>query len=129
MSADREEIVANRIRHYLRNNFGFYPTNNLESRFYNEENSVFKKLVKNLVTEVTNRNIVGKNIRHKLDNLNYMVREQAKYLWDHARDNYKMQDLFVNYDATESYVFAVTFAIIGSYDQYVSSKNDQSNEN
>lgn len=123
---DHDEIVANRIRHYLRNNFGFYPTNNNDSKYYYEENQAYKRLVKNLVTEITNRNIIGKNIRHRLDSFNVMVREQAKFLWQYALDSNKLRDLFPNYDGVESYVFAVAFAIIGSYDQYLQQKKDDS---
>jgi len=119
----RDQIVANRIRHFLRNNFGFYPTNKTDSKFYFEENRAFEKLVGNLVTEITNRNIIGKTVRHKLDNLNFMVREQSRYLWDYAmKDHSGLHDLFKNYDSVESYVHAVAFAVVGSYDQYVSQK-------
>lgn len=126
---DHDEIVGNRIRHHLRNYFGFYPTNNVNSRFYADENRSYKKLVKNLVTEITNRNILGKNIRHKLESFNYMVREQARFLWDYAsQKTSNLHELFDSYSAVESYVHAIAFSIIGSYDMYLNNEKEKSPE-
>jgi len=129
-NVDHDEIVANRIRHYLRNYFGFYPTNNTDSRYYYDENKSFKRLVRNIVYEVTNRNIIGKNIRHKLQSFNYMVREQARFLWDFASQPHSnLRELFDTYDTVESYVHAVAFAVIGSYDNYLTNKEKQHQHN
>lgn len=130
MSRDsHDEIVANRVRQYMRNYFGFYPTNNPDSAHYFEENRMFIKLVKNLVTEITNRNILAKNIRHKLENFNYMVREQSKFLSEHARNNSALQSLFTSYDSVETYVNAVSFAIVGQYQLYTAQKEEEKKQN
>jgi hypothetical protein len=102
------------ISRYMRDHFGFFPTNG--------KNDAEWAQYQNCVTKVTeflkSKNIVGRNARANFHEINEWVVNEAKVLYQDSEPNTNLHKLLPTTSACESFLYAVVFAVMGSYDAY-----------
>jgi hypothetical protein len=102
------------LARYMRTSLGFFPTNGKND----EEWKVYNKVVTNVTAFLRKNSITGSNIRSYFAFVNEWVVEEAKDLLQDTEADKSLHKLLPSVGACESFIYAVLYSVVGSYDAY-----------
>jgi len=98
----------------MRTSLGFFPTNGKNE----DEWKVYNKVVTNVTEFLRKNSITGSTIRSHLAYINEWVVDEAKQLLQDTESQKTLHTLLPSVGACESFIYAVLYAVVGSYDAY-----------
>lgn len=98
----------------MRTSLGFFPTNGKND----DEWKMYNKVVTNVTAFLRKNSITGANIRGNFSLVNEWVVEEAKDLLQDTESDKSLHSLLSSVGACESFIYAVLYAVVGSYDAY-----------
>ena len=102
------------LARYMRTSLGFFPTNGKND----DEWKMYNKVVTNVTAFLRKNSITGANIRGNFSLVNEWVVEEAKDLLQDTESDKSLHSLLSSVGACESFIYAVLYAVVGSYDAY-----------
>jgi hypothetical protein len=117
---DVETLAAQRTSKYMRQHMGFYPTSGKSAAASDVEWSLFVDVNTHVTRWLRAQGVTGANARHKLSDVNKFALHEAHELWLHVKFDKQLASLLPDQGACDAYVFAVIYAVMGSYNAFVS---------
>lgn len=116
---DVENLAAQRTSKYMRQHMGFYPTSGKAAAASDVEWSLFVDVNTHVTRWLRAQGVTGANARHKLSEINKFALHEAHELWLHVKFDKQLATLLPDQGACDAYVFAVIYAVMGSYNAFV----------
>lgn len=120
MPRDADCLAAQRTSKYMRQHMGFYPTSGKHVAGSDVEWSLFVDVNTHVTRWLRAQGVTGANARHKLSEINKFALHEAHELWLHVKFDKALASLLPDQGACDAYVFAVIYAVMGSYNAFVS---------